>query len=424
MTANPFSNQISNRNFLSPVGFKFTLAKEPKVAFFCNSAKIPDLSFQVLEQETYLKNLDVPGGLLEYGDLTLRFLVDEDLVNYMAIHNWLTGLGFPETTQQYRDLISDPNDSTQPRDPKRAFSDGSLYILDSNYNTNSIVKFKDLFPFSLTSLDFDATKTDIQYFTAEVKFKYTIYNIIQTKDNSLRTFKKPTVSLTSDNLTPFVGDEITLYWEAAGATTVSIDNGIGSVDPKSGSIKVIAPNRQIKYTIIATGSGGITTSSVTIRPQAILPPPTIELTSSDITPIFGSEVTLSWITNGAYRVIIDNGIGEVYDVNGSINVTITDQITYTATAIGSGGSSSSSVTITPQPTIELTSSNTTPLLGEEITLTWTTTGATSVSIDNGIGEVYDVNGSISLLANEQITYTATATGHGGSSTSSVTITPI
>jgi len=173
-----FPDQISNRNFLSPVGFKFTLAKEPKVPFYCNTAKIPELSLSVLQQPTYLKDLDVPGGKLQYGDLTLRFIVDEDMENYMAIHNWLTGLGFPETTQRYRDLLTNPKDVRQPLDPKRAFSDGTLYILDSNFKTSATVKFKNMFPIYLTSLDFDSTQTDIQYFTADVTFKYTVYNIL------------------------------------------------------------------------------------------------------------------------------------------------------------------------------------------------------------------------------------------------------
>ena len=175
--ASAFSNQLQNRNYLSPVGFKFTLAKEPKVSFFCTSSKIPEISLQTETQNTYLKDIDVPGDKLTYADLYLKFLVDEDLVNYMAIHNWLTGLGFPESAQDYRDLLTNQSDLTQPLDPKKAFSDGSLYILDSNYNTNAIVKFKDLFPVSLTSLNFDSTKTDVQYFTAEATFKYTVYDI-------------------------------------------------------------------------------------------------------------------------------------------------------------------------------------------------------------------------------------------------------
>ena len=169
-----FPNQIDNRNFLSPVGFKFSLAKEPKVAFFCNSARIPEITLSLNNQPTYLKDIDVPGDKLTYGDLSLRFLVDENMENYLAIHNWLTGLGFPETTQQYVELIT--NDD-QEKDPLEAFSDASLFVFDSNFNTNLIVNFKDLFPISLSSLEFDSTLTDVQYFTAEATFKYTVYNI-------------------------------------------------------------------------------------------------------------------------------------------------------------------------------------------------------------------------------------------------------
>jgi len=174
-TTNAFASQIQNRNFLSPVGFKFTLSKEPKAAFFCNSAKIPEITLETELQPTYLKDLDIPGNKILYQDLSIRFLVDENMQNYMSIHNWITGLGFPETTQQYKDLTT--NDEGL-RDSKEAFSDGSLYILNSNYNTTAIVKFKDLFPISLSSLEFNSTATDVQYFTADVSFKYTVYNIL------------------------------------------------------------------------------------------------------------------------------------------------------------------------------------------------------------------------------------------------------
>jgi len=171
-----FPNQIENRNFLSPIGFKFTLAKYPKVSFFSNSTKIPEINMGTAVQPTYLKDLDVPGDKLNYGDFSLRFLVDENMENYMAVHNWLTGLGYPETTQQFKDLTT--NDDDETRDLKEQFSDGSLHILNSNFRTQAIVRFRDLFPTSLTSLEFESSDTDINYFTAEVSFKYTIYNIL------------------------------------------------------------------------------------------------------------------------------------------------------------------------------------------------------------------------------------------------------
>ena len=92
----------------------------------------------------------------------------------MLMHNWLTGLGTPESGDQYKTLETDHNGI---RDPKEIYSEGTLHILNSNFNRTAKVTFKDLFPTYLTALEFDATEGDIQYFTAEVTFKYTIYTI-------------------------------------------------------------------------------------------------------------------------------------------------------------------------------------------------------------------------------------------------------
>ena len=175
MTNSAFGKQIQNRNFLSGVAFKFNLAKFPKVDFFSNSARIPELNLELTTQASYLKNIDVPGERLSYGDFTLRFLVDENMENYQSIYDWLTGLGFPETTKEFAEIIKDKDGQ---RDPKEAFCDGTLRILNSNYREVGKVKFNDLFPISLTSLEFDATNTDVQFFTAEATFKYTLYKLV------------------------------------------------------------------------------------------------------------------------------------------------------------------------------------------------------------------------------------------------------
>ena len=172
--ARAYDKQLENRNFLSPIGFQFSLNKVPKATFFSNSARIPEIVLGTAVQPVYLKDIDIPGDKLQYGDFTLRFLVDEDLVNYMSIHNWLTGLGYPESTEQFKKATTNTEGL---RDNEEIFSDGSLSILNSNYRTTAIVKFRDLFPISLTSLEFEATDTDVNYFTAEVSFKYTIYEI-------------------------------------------------------------------------------------------------------------------------------------------------------------------------------------------------------------------------------------------------------
>ena len=179
-------SQIENRNFLAPVGFQFNLKRSPKVAFFCNEANIPDLTLGVAVQPNYLRDIPTPGDKIEFGDLSLRFLVDEDLTNYMEIQNWIRGLGYPEEVQEFRDLQKDGlAKGTYARDRQNIYSDGTLQILSNNLVPKFQVNFKDLFPTSLTTLTFDATDTDIQYFTANVEFKYTSYNVTDMKNKEL-----------------------------------------------------------------------------------------------------------------------------------------------------------------------------------------------------------------------------------------------
>jgi hypothetical protein len=178
--------QIDNRNFLSPTGFKFTLTRTPKVAFFCNQANIPDLNLGVAIQPSYTKMLPTPGDIIEFGDLTLRFLVDENIENYMEIQNWIRGLGFPEELQQFDDLEkSGTVQGTYVKDSQNIYSDGTLQVLTSSQIPNFQIRFQDLFPYSLSTMTFDATDTDIQYFTADVSFKYTVYNIYDLQGNKL-----------------------------------------------------------------------------------------------------------------------------------------------------------------------------------------------------------------------------------------------
>ena len=178
--------QIENRNFLSPTGFKFTLKRSPKVAFFCNEANIPDLNLGIAVQTSYLKDIDLPGDKIDFGDLNLRFLVDENLENYMEIQNWIRGLGYPENLQQFTALQNQGIiQGNYVQDRQNIYSDGTLQVLTSSSIPNFQVVFKDLFPYSLGTLTFDATQTDVQYFTADVSFKYTIYSITDLSGNPL-----------------------------------------------------------------------------------------------------------------------------------------------------------------------------------------------------------------------------------------------
>lgn len=167
-------NEIQNRNLLTPGGFEFVIDKNRKIDFFCQTASIPEISLGTAIQPSYLKDVEVPGEKLQYSDFEMSFLVDEDFENYMAVHNWLTGLGFPKTPKQFADLTKDADGL---EDYKEQFSDGTLIVLNSNFQPNFKITFQDMFPVSLSSLEFDTKLQQEEYFTARVVFKYTLYEV-------------------------------------------------------------------------------------------------------------------------------------------------------------------------------------------------------------------------------------------------------
>ena len=164
--------QIENRNLLSPVGFNFILTHSPKVDFYCNSANLPEISMGTAIQSTYLKNIDIPGDKIDYQDLVIQFLVDEEMENYLEIYNWMMAIGYPDSIRQAQN------------NQIRSYSDATLQILNSNFNPNGSINFKGIFPISLSGLEFDATNADLEYFTAQAIFKYQIYTITDKKGNT------------------------------------------------------------------------------------------------------------------------------------------------------------------------------------------------------------------------------------------------
>ena len=193
-SVSPFDKQIANRNYMSPLGFKLILTKTPKVDFLCQSANIPQISMGTAVQPTYLKDIPVPGDKVLYDDLTVRFLVDEKMENYLSIYKWITGLGYPESLGQYDQLRKDDFRTDRivgdDGDPLYfQYSDATLQVLGSNYKPTVLINFKDAFPISLSTLEFDVSQRDYSFFTASVTFKYTIFDI--TDPNGVRLDNKP-----------------------------------------------------------------------------------------------------------------------------------------------------------------------------------------------------------------------------------------
>lgn len=165
----------TNLNPLSPNGFKFSVERLPELTFFCQDVNLPSVTLGQTNIATPFINYAVSGDMLEYGDLTVQFMVDGDMANYIAVHNWLVGLGFPENYQQYTDQTT----STIPKSEVAAsMSDATLMILGNNNVGVRTIQFIDCFPISLDSLTFTSATQDVQYLVGNATFRYSYYKFV------------------------------------------------------------------------------------------------------------------------------------------------------------------------------------------------------------------------------------------------------
>jgi len=180
------NRQPDELDYLRPNGFRFLIQSLPKVTYFCQAANIPSMSLGVAIQPTPLINIPKPGEKLDFGELTIRFMIQEDMANYVELYNWMIGLGFPESHRQFQNRVSQQSFRTPAvnSDPtiKRTtdlpeYSDAVLMVLDSNYNPIVRLNFIDCFPISLSGLDFDVSSGNTQYFVGNATFKYRMFTI-------------------------------------------------------------------------------------------------------------------------------------------------------------------------------------------------------------------------------------------------------
>tara|TARA_Y100000004_G_scaffold168767_1_gene202460 strand:- start:803 stop:1393 length:591 start_codon:yes stop_codon:yes gene_type:complete len=190
-STSPLNRQPTKLDYSSPTQFRFIINQLPKVEYFTVAGNIPGITLDEIDLGTPLKNIPLMGNKLTYEDLTITFIVDEDLQNYIEMHTWLTSIGFPKDRSQFRDFRSATSNvasatrgestdigDVKPSTPERAmYSDAVMTVLTNKNNPVVECRFADVFPTSLSGLTYSQNQTDVDYLTADVNFKYQIYEI-------------------------------------------------------------------------------------------------------------------------------------------------------------------------------------------------------------------------------------------------------
>jgi len=142
-------------NLLSPVGFQFILSRAPNIEYLVQQVSIPGMQLGNANIQTPFVRV-VQAGNLTYDDIRITFKISENLESYMEIFNWMVALGHPDDFDQYADIRSD----------------AKMIILNSAKRPAFEVSFTNIYPTSLSNIDFDTTLNDVQYINADASFSF------------------------------------------------------------------------------------------------------------------------------------------------------------------------------------------------------------------------------------------------------------
>ena len=181
---NTLSRQPTELDYADPTKFRFSIKKLPIVEFFTTAANLPGINLGEAVFPTPFKQIPIMGDDLTYENLEITFLVDEKLTNYTEVHNWMVGIGFPQSRTQYGNLRTE-GDQISPSQGKEAgqesisgmFSDATLTITSAKNNPILEARFQDMYPVALSGLAYNQQEGDITYLTANVTFTYKIYTL-------------------------------------------------------------------------------------------------------------------------------------------------------------------------------------------------------------------------------------------------------
>ena len=166
----PYYQAASNRqpktdNPLLSNSFKFNIERVPHVSYFCQRANIPALGFNFTEVPSrFGAKINIGGTSFDFDDLTISFIVDEKLENWLEIYNWMRSISNLETEKRYVDF-------------EQHTSDAEIITLTSAYKAHLVFKLKNVFPVSLGAINFDSTVSDTEPVIVDVTFKYTTYTV-------------------------------------------------------------------------------------------------------------------------------------------------------------------------------------------------------------------------------------------------------
>ena len=166
---------LSQRNFLQPNGYQLTVFRKrfQNLEFFAQRVSHPTLTMNPSIVGYKRTDAKFVGDTLEFGELNVEVLLDEDMAVYSEIQNWMESIVNTKVTTPSENANGLGNTAIQDM-PEY---DIRLSILNSNNNVAKTILYKSCFPISLGNVELASSVGVVEYVVLPVTFAYTTFEI-------------------------------------------------------------------------------------------------------------------------------------------------------------------------------------------------------------------------------------------------------
>ena len=172
-----------NLSYLAPTQFELLIKKLPNTKYFSTGVNVPSISVAEVQQPTrYGANVKVPGDKISYGEITVTFIVDENMENWTELYTWMSQITSSTDPDKYRSLVGANRRANEPYDGSgdydAVYSDMTIVVTTRSNNPNRYIRIQDAFPTSLGEITMDTTVAGgLSYVTCTASFQFTTFEI-------------------------------------------------------------------------------------------------------------------------------------------------------------------------------------------------------------------------------------------------------
>ena len=167
MTNMPIARIPDNLSFLQTTKYSFIIPDLPYARYFCQTVNLPGASTSEVSIETPFSTTYRHGDKLQFEQLVMTAIIDEDLRVWEESFKWLVSLTYPHQFPEYVKNLKN----------KVPYYDGIL-TLNTNANLpNMRIKFFNCHPVSIGGIQFNTSDSADTTPTFDITFRYDTFEI-------------------------------------------------------------------------------------------------------------------------------------------------------------------------------------------------------------------------------------------------------